>query len=525
MSFGDEYIRTVMAAGEAGRQDRVTATIQKFGKLAAGGDQQAMDALYGADPGAAAQLESHFAQRDKAQAEWDDYVQDKAGTVAYSILAAPAERRRQELNNGIDYLQGLTARDPRLRPQIDRWRQLAAAGDDAAITQELQGVLDRSMSYAERIKAAQPKTPEERALATIYPGDPVAQAQALVQMKSQPSYINTPGGVIYRPGAFSPGGGAPARPQAAPTAAQPGGAQTMPFAAAAADGAQSLPGGAAFIPMEAPKKPMPGGLAKTINEYSANLRVTQNVASQFKTHIDRIDNGKLSLGAIGNAQAGAELSGYTPWNASENSRNYGHLRSFLTDIVNGQLRLNVGPQTDSDAKRTAQQILDRFGDTQFVRERLVQLQDLFSREAAAQEQDLLQLRQDTGYAAEPAQAQGAGPAPAAPDLPDEAASQVQGAPRVTERFAPLPGETERTRPQPWESTSQPWTHSNVPRRAPPPTMSYTAAKAGSPPPGALISGLDRARVEEYARRYGLSIRQAEQVLMEKQRKRSGRPEE
>ena len=172
MSFGDSYIRTIMDADKEGQQQRVRDTVQKFGKLASAGDQSAMGEIYSVDPGGAASLETAFANRDKAQAEWDDYIQQKSADVAYSVLSEQdPTARAQRLQSGIEYMTGLTQRDQRLRPVLDKWRTLAQSGDQNAITTELSGVLDRATSYADRLKAQQPKSEDERDWAVLSAGD------------------------------------------------------------------------------------------------------------------------------------------------------------------------------------------------------------------------------------------------------------------------------------------------------------------------------------------------------------------
>jgi hypothetical protein len=390
---------------------------------------------------------------------------------------------------------------------VDRWRALQASGDQAAIAAELQGVLDRSMSYNDRLQQSMPKTPEERALATLYPNNPRAQAEGLIAMKSQPTYTSTPGGVIYRPG-FQDRMGGPA--QAAPQ---------MPMAGEAPGAPRSLPGGGTLIPTEKPPAQMtPTNRIRIADEIKASeqkIRETETLLPLIDEHISAIDKGIVDFGPYNNTSYEAQLSGFKVGEATAGAKAYGNLKYFLNEIISGKLRLNVGVQTESDAKRAAREIIDNLGETSFVRERLDYMKRRFADDVNGQRRELQRFIENTGF-------EDGGPG--APMM-EEPASQPQ---RPTERFAPLPGETETTRPQPYEQSSnpsQPWTYSNVPKRASAPAMSYTAAKAGTPPPGGLISGLDRARVEDYARRYGLSVREAEQILMEKQRKRDGRPAE
>jgi hypothetical protein len=172
--FAERYIGAFQAGAKDGQQAKVDETIQKFGTLASQGDEQAMSQIYGVDPGAAAQLETQFANRNKSGAEWDNYVQEQAGRVAHSVLTAPAEQRAQRVASGIDFMTGLTRRDPRFKTVIDGWRQKLQAGDMPGIESELNAVLERTMGFKEKYAGgtSQPKSETERMWAIINGGDP-----------------------------------------------------------------------------------------------------------------------------------------------------------------------------------------------------------------------------------------------------------------------------------------------------------------------------------------------------------------
>jgi hypothetical protein len=171
--FAERFINAYEAGNKSGTQRRVDDTIQKFGTLASQGDEQAMGQIYGVDPGAAAQLETQFSNRNKSGAEWDQYVQEQAGRVAHSVLTAPAEQRAQRVASGIDFMTGLTRRDPRFKTVIDGWRQKLQAGDMPGIESELNAVLERTMGFKDRLAGnSQPKSETERMWAIINGGDP-----------------------------------------------------------------------------------------------------------------------------------------------------------------------------------------------------------------------------------------------------------------------------------------------------------------------------------------------------------------
>ena len=173
--FAERYIGAFRQGAQDGQQAKVDETIQKFGTLASQGDEQAMNEIYGVDPGAAAQLETQFSNRNKTNAEWDQYVQEQAGRVAHSVLTAPAQERQQRVASGIDFMTGLTRRDPRFKPVIDGWRQKLQAGDMPGIESELNAVLERTMGFKERFAGGnQGKSETERMWAIINSEDPTS---------------------------------------------------------------------------------------------------------------------------------------------------------------------------------------------------------------------------------------------------------------------------------------------------------------------------------------------------------------
>lgn len=506
MSFGDSYIRTIMDADKEGQQQRVRDTIQKFGKLASTGDQAAMGEIYNVDPGGAASLETAFLNRNKAQADWDDYLQGEAGRVAYAVTQAPPERQQTELLRGVEYMSGLARNDPRLQPQIERLRTMATSQDPAVRAQipaEMQGILDRSMSYTDRLQRSVPKTAEERAAAVLKPDDPVAQANLVLSLKNQPSYVNTQGGVIFRPGYNGQAG-----------AGVPQG--TMPFAAATQGAPKPLPGGATYIPVEKPPAQMSpatrASVADKIRTAEQEIRQTERLVPELGKLIKLIDDKVVDFGPYNNSTYEAQLQIGNPFGkASEGAKAYGNIKTFLSELVSGRLRLNVGPQTDSDAKRTAQEILDRFGDTNFVRGRLDYMRGLFEEDVAGRKRELEQYRMNSGFDQEPVSSYGGA---GGPEMPADYGE---------DQFAPLPEEPASTVQGPARPTAPPPAPPPAAATAPAPTRlnSYAAAKAGPPPPPSEnIGPLKRADVEAFARKHGLTVDQAYIIQMDRLQRRA-----
>lgn len=233
--FAERFINAHEAGGQAGNKRRVDDTIQKFGTLASQGDEQAMNEIYGVDPGAAAQMETQFSNRNKSGAEWDQYVQEEAGKVAHSVLTAPAPERQQRVASGIDYMTGLTRRDPRFKTVIDGWRQKLQAGDMPGIESELNAVLERTMGFKEKYAGGnQGKSETERMWGIINSSDPSSPEYRMAyhELFGKEKIVIDPqsGMPIARtsppPAGIAPPGGRPQAPVSAPPqGAAPGYAQ------------------------------------------------------------------------------------------------------------------------------------------------------------------------------------------------------------------------------------------------------------------------------------------------------------
>lgn len=492
--FAERFINAYEAGNRSGTQRRVDETIQKFGKLAAQGDEQAMNEIYGVDPGAAAQLETQFLNRNKADAEWDNYVQEQAGRVAHSVLTAPAEQRAQRVASGIDFMTGLTRRDPRFKPVIDGWRQKLQAGDMASIEQELNAVLERSMSYKERLALNAPKTDVERALAQLYP-DPTDRARALIEMETgKDKYVPTPNGIMVIPGRLPSGmPGAPAA--AAPAGTKPfssyTGGQQPPAgprpssapgyaneATGPAPGDVQVPNGGYIIP--GTEKPLPSDTRNAVRSAREAIQIGTTIDKDLADFQAKIENGTMQLGPLSNMYAEGANAGWLP--DTESARAYGSFNAALERLRNESLRLNNGVQTDGDAKRAWNELIANMGNQAFVLERIKEIREINRRGAQLQYEKMQASLQEFGREVEPF---------------ENIVKNIKGAYGGGQTEAPpAPAPAPAARQQP-------------------------AAPAGAPkvPTQQERAAQWKAAVEQYARQHNISPEQANQILLRRAQQR------
>lgn len=115
------------------------------------------------------------------------------------------------------------------------------------------------------------------------------------------------------------------------------------------------PGGKSATLGDGGGKPLPVGALKELLGVEEALGGTQVLGSIISKNRDRLDNGQLQIGPlqslIGNARTALGMAGdgdvaLNEWN------------SDLTKIVNESLRLNKGVQTEGDAQRAANELMN-----------------------------------------------------------------------------------------------------------------------------------------------------------------------
>ena len=294
--FAERYIGAFRQGTQDGQQAKVDETIQKFGTLASQGDPEAVDQIYGVDPQMAAGFEDRTMKRDQ-------FIQEEAAKTAHMVLTAPPEQRQQRLVIGIDYMGGLTRRDPRFKPVIDGWRQKLQSGDMPGIESELNAVLERTMGFKDKYANTKGETATERALKVLYPDNPQAQARAQIEMEAgKDRFVSTPQGTMVIPGRMPSGmPGAPAA-AAPPAGAKPFASYTGGQQPAAGPRPSSAPGYAdgPVVPnggyiIRDTQRPLDAGTKEEIRESTKaidNLNISEKLLTQALALNDSASSGE-----------------------------------------------------------------------------------------------------------------------------------------------------------------------------------------------------------------------------------------
>lgn len=499
MPMAERFINAFQGGTSAGEQQTKVERFRDFAAPAARGDQAALDKIYEVDPAGASALENHYHSLAQNEREEASFVQEQAGRVAYGVLKAKPEEMPDALLGGIAELRGITKGKrigSMLEPQLSQMERLAQSRDPAAISKAMSGVLERSMSYADRVKMMQPKSEDERIAKILTdpnadPNSPEYRAAyAIWEREQQDRFIPTQQGIVPVPGKRvpgfirPPGGGAPTPPaNAAAPAAAPPAAGAPP---AASMGGKPMQYG---VPIEGTEKPLPSDTRTAIDERRAAMQTAAAIDADLGDFEAKIETGELELGPFNNAYAVMANAGWAPGTKSTSA--YGSLAANLERLRNESLRLNTGVQTDGDAKRAWNELINNLGNEQFVLERLKEIRRINQRGARLQYERMQASLKEFGREAPPFEeivgtaSQGA----YGSDAGDEAVVP-EGFPAapVTREGRGDRGVTLPLRPTP----------SGPPR----------AATAGE-----RLGPLLRADVEAYAKQHQLSTEQAYRVLV------------
>ena len=146
----------------------------------------------------------------------------------------------------------------------------------------------------------------------------------------------------------------------------------------------------------APPKPLPAPALKMQQESLDAIGVASSINADLAGIEKQIGDGKLSFGPVSNAVSSVRNAAGM---SSENSRNFASFKSTLERLRNESLRLNAGVQTDGDAQRAWAELFQNISDTELVKQRLGEIQNINKRGT-----ELHRLRVDSvrnNYGAEP----------------------------------------------------------------------------------------------------------------------------
>ena len=147
------------------------------------------------------------------------------------------------------------------------------------------------------------------------------------------------------------------------------------------------------------KKPLPTQALKMQQETTEAIATSASINADLGTIENQIDTGKLKLSAAENIRSQLKNKNLPLIGGSdENSRNYASFTSTLEKLRNDSLRLNKGVQTDGDAQRAWNELLDNINDADVVKQRLAEIKKINERGIELRKQDLNNLRENYGHA-------------------------------------------------------------------------------------------------------------------------------
>lgn len=160
--------------------------------------------------------------------------------------------------------------------------------------------------------------------------------------------------------------------------------------------------GAAFKPPAAGSgKPLPPAALKMQQEALDAIGTAGTINADLNAVGGLIESGKLDFGPVSNITSKARNAAGI---SNEQSRNFATFQSTLEKLRNDSLRLNKGVQTDGDAQRAWNELLQNINDPEVVKQRLGEIQKINERGAALQQMNVDQIR--ANYGAEPLDASG-----------------------------------------------------------------------------------------------------------------------
>ena len=177
-------------------------------------------------------------------------------------------------------------------------------------------------------------------------------------------------------------------------------------------------------------RPLPQGVQTAEDADIKVIQGARGINGQLGQYAELIDKGELNLGPVNNVLSGVQnTAGYS----SVGSQNYALFVADLERLRNESLRLNSGPQTDTDARNAWNELIVNINDPKVVKRQIARIQDLNNKAVGFKKQsiDIRRARNnadpfDFGALGIDGSAAPAPPAPAAPAAPAQAAPPAVG---------------------------------------------------------------------------------------------------
>lgn len=150
---------------------------------------------------------------------------------------------------------------------------------------------------------------------------------------------------------------------------------------------------ASATPAPKPAKPLPAAALKMQQESLDAISTSAGINADLGGILGQIQSGKLKLGPVSNAvSAGKNFAGMS----DKQSQNYASFKASLEKLRNDSLRLNKGVQTDGDAQRAWNELLQNINDPGVVQQRLREIQALNERAIGLHQLNIDTIRNNYG---------------------------------------------------------------------------------------------------------------------------------
>lgn len=141
------------------------------------------------------------------------------------------------------------------------------------------------------------------------------------------------------------------------------------------------------------KKPLNATTAKIQNDSLSAINTAAGIDKNLSAFEKQIDEGRLNFGFFSNlinkARNGIGLS-------NEESNNYNSFATALEKLRNDSLRLNNGVQTEGDATRAWDELINNLNDENIVKQRLAEIRSYNQQAVEFHKAKINQAREDAG---------------------------------------------------------------------------------------------------------------------------------
>lgn len=142
------------------------------------------------------------------------------------------------------------------------------------------------------------------------------------------------------------------------------------------------------------QKPLPPGALKMQQDALDAIGISSSINSDLGAIEQQITDKKLKFGPVSNLiNKGMNSMGQS----TQESRNFGSFMSTLERLRNESLRLNTGVQTDGDAQRAWNELMQNINDTDLVKQRLGEIKNINKRGAELQQLKIDGVRANYGH--------------------------------------------------------------------------------------------------------------------------------